>query len=67
VKDRPGHDRRYAVDCSRIKEELGWKQTVSFRQGLVKTVEWYLENREWVENVKSGEYRAWMEKNYDLR
>jgi len=67
VKDRPGHDRRYAVDCSKIKEELGWKQTVSFRQGLEKTVEWYLKNREWVESVKSGEYRAWMEKNYDLR
>lgn len=67
VTDRPGHDRRYAVDCSKIKQELGWKQSVSFREGLEKTVDWFLKNREWVESVKSGDYRDWMEKNYDLR
>ncbi|MFP4385213.1 MAG: dTDP-glucose 4,6-dehydratase [Spirochaetia bacterium] len=67
VKDRPGHDRRYAVDCSKIKQELGWKQSVTFREGLEKTVDWYLENRQWVESVKSGDYREWMEKNYGLR
>jgi len=64
VKDRPGHDRRYAIDCSRIKKELGWRQRVTFDEGLRKTVRWYLDNRTWVDHVRSGAYRAWIEKNY---
>jgi len=67
VRDRPGHDRRYAVDCSKIKKELGWKQTVTFKQGLENTVKWYLENRDWMEEISSGEYRNWLEKNYTKR
>jgi dTDP-glucose 4,6-dehydratase len=67
VKDRPGHDRRYAIDCSRIKEELGWKQASSFDEGLRKTVRWYLENEPWCERVRSGEYRNWLDKNYGAR
>jgi dTDP-glucose 4,6-dehydratase len=67
VKDRPGHDRRYAIDCGKLKRELGWKQSVSFTEGLRRTVRWYLENRDWIETIKSGEYRSWMEKNYSGR
>jgi dTDP-glucose 4,6-dehydratase len=67
VKDRPGHDRRYAIDCSKIKSELGWKQTVNFRQGLERTVDWYLSNKQWTENILSGEYKNWIEKNYGGR
>ncbi|NOY70039.1 MAG: dTDP-glucose 4,6-dehydratase [Deltaproteobacteria bacterium] len=64
VTDRPGHDRRYAMDCSRIGRELGWKPKESFETGLEKTVRWYLENEEWVERVKSGEYLSWMKQQY---
>jgi len=67
VKDRLGHDRRYAIDCSKIKRELGWKQTVVFRQGLERTVDWYLANPEWINSIRSGEYRRWIEKNYGDR
>jgi dTDP-glucose 4,6-dehydratase len=67
VKDRPGHDRRYAIDCSKIKRELGWKQTVSFEEGLARTVDWYLANPQWIENIRSGEYQRWVEKNYGAR
>ena len=67
VKDRPGHDRRYAIDCSRLKSELGWSQSFSFDEGLRQTVRWYLENRSWIERVKSGEYMKWMELNYTER
>jgi dTDP-glucose 4,6-dehydratase len=67
VKDRPGHDRRYAIDCSKIKKELGWKQSVTFEQGLAKTVRWYLDNQAWTDNVLSGEYKNWVEKNYGKR
>jgi len=67
VKDRPGHDRRYAIDCSKIKRELKWKQTVNFRQGLERTVDWYLANGEWTDNIRSGEYRRWIENNYGKR
>ena len=67
VKDRPGHDRRYAIDCTKIKEELGWKKTVTFDQGLRKTVRWYLDNRKWVESVKTGDYRKWIQTNYEKR
>lgn len=57
VKDRPGHDRRYAIDCSKIQRELGWKPSMNFEQGLEQTVRWYLENPEWVAGVTSGKYR----------
>jgi len=67
VKDRPGHDRRYAIDCSKIKNELGWKQTTNFRQQIERTVDWYLANREWVDSIRNGHYRRWIEKNYDKR
>jgi dTDP-glucose 4,6-dehydratase len=67
VKDRPGHDRRYAIDCSRIKKELGWKQAYSFDEGLRETVRWYLGNKPWCENVRSGEYKEWLTKNYNRR
>lgn len=67
VKDRPGHDRRYAIDCSKLKSELGWKQSVTFDQGLDKTVGWYLDNPRWIERVRSGAYREWMEMNYGER
>lgn len=59
VKDRPGHDRRYAIDCTKIKGELGWKQSVSFEEGLVKTVNWYIENADWVESIRSETYLTW--------
>ena len=67
VKDRPGHDRRYAINCDKIKSELDWKPKYSFRDGLYKTIKWYLENKEWVNRVKSGEYINWLEKNYAPR
>ncbi len=64
VKDRSGHDRRYAIDCSKIKRDLGWKQSYSFSAGLDMTISWYLNNREWSDNIKSGDYLQWIEKNY---
>jgi dTDP-glucose 4,6-dehydratase len=64
VKDRPGHDRRYAIDCRRLKAELGWKPLVSLDDGLQATVNWYLSNPEWIEKVKTGEYRLWLQKQY---
>ena len=67
VSDRPGHDRRYAIDCSKLKEKLGWKQGTEFSAGLERTIRWYIENREWVERIQSGEYRKWIEKNYGDR
>ena len=67
VKDRPGHDRRYAIDCSKIERELGWQPVESFESGLRKTVQWYLDNQNWVRNVTSGEYRKWVELNYGER
>ncbi|HNY15870.1 MAG TPA: dTDP-glucose 4,6-dehydratase [Treponemataceae bacterium] len=67
VKDRPGHDRRYAIDCSKLKRELGWKQGVTFDEGLERTVDWYLANKKWVESVQSGEYRKWIDNNYGKR
>jgi len=57
VQDRPGHDRRYAIDNSKIRSELGWEPSVNLTEGLRKTVEWYLQEKEWVERVCSGEYR----------
>jgi len=67
VKDRPGHDRRYAIDCSKLKKALGWKQTVNFEEGLSRTVDWYLANKEWIDSIRSGEYKKWIEKNYEKR
>ncbi|MES1173856.1 MAG: dTDP-glucose 4,6-dehydratase [Myxococcales bacterium] len=67
VADRPGHDARYAIDCSKLKSELGWKQRHDIESGLVATVRWYLENPEWIARVKSGAYREWIDKNYGER
>jgi dTDP-glucose 4,6-dehydratase len=67
VTDRPGHDRRYAIDASKIERELGWKPAETFETGFRKTVQWYLDNPDWVENVQSGAYRTWVEKNYQRR
>jgi dTDP-glucose 4,6-dehydratase len=67
VKDRPGHDRRYAIDARKIERELGWKPSESFESGIRKTVKWYLEHQEWVRNVQSGEYLKWLEQNYSKR
>jgi len=67
VKDRPGHDRRYAIDCSKLKRELGWKQRHNFDEGLRKTVRWYLDNQKWCENIATGEYRKWLDENYSQR
>jgi dTDP-glucose 4,6-dehydratase len=64
VTDRPGHDQRYAIDCSKIKAELAWTQSYDFESGLKKTVEWYLANGAWINSVRSGEYREWIDKNY---
>ncbi|MEF8729108.1 MAG: dTDP-glucose 4,6-dehydratase [Accumulibacter sp.] len=64
VTDRPGHDRRYAIDARRIERELGWRPAESFASGIGRTVRWYLENQDWVHNVQSGAYREWVEKNY---
>ncbi|RKP50868.1 dTDP-glucose 4,6-dehydratase [Trinickia fusca] len=67
VKDRPGHDRRYAIDARKLERELGWKPAETFETGLAKTVQWYLDNQEWVDEVASGEYRKWVETNYAQR
>jgi dTDP-glucose 4,6-dehydratase len=66
VKDRPGHDRRYAIDCSKIEACLGWRPRETFESGLDKTINWYLENRTWIERVKSGAYKKWISDHYDL-
>ncbi len=64
VKDRPGHDRRYAIDARKIERELGWRPAETFDTGIRKTVRWYLDNADWVAEVQSGAYRAWVEKQY---
>ena len=64
VKDRPGHDRRYAIDCTKVERELGWQPAESFDTGLEKTIDWYLQNSAWVARVQSGEYRQWMTRQY---
>jgi dTDP-glucose 4,6-dehydratase len=67
VEDRPGHDRRYAIDASKISRDLGWKPAEQFESGLRKTVRWYLENSAWIENVRTGAYRDWIAQNYAER
>ena len=67
VADRPGHDARYAIDCSKLKRELGWSQRHDIESGLRATVQWYLEHPDWVSRVKSGAYREWIDKNYGSR
>ncbi|MCD2425183.1 dTDP-glucose 4,6-dehydratase [Niabella pedocola] len=64
VKDRPGHDLRYAIDASKINKELGWAPSVTFEEGLSKTIDWYLENKEWLDHVTSGAYQAYYEQQY---
>ena len=64
VKDRPGHDRRYAIDARKIEQQLGWRPAETFETGIRKTVDWYLENAEWVTQVQSGAYRDWVNKQY---
>ncbi|WP_431226318.1 dTDP-glucose 4,6-dehydratase [Burkholderia contaminans] len=64
VQDRPGHDRRYAIDARKLERDLGWKPVETFETGIRKTVAWYLENQEWVANVTSGQYRSWIESQY---
>lgn len=67
IKDRPGHDLRYAINCHKIKQELGWQPQENFDSGLRKTVQWYLNNSDWVEQVRSGAYQDWIKQNYDYR
>ncbi len=67
VKDRPGHDQRYAINCSKINHELGWQPQENFDSGLLKTVQWYLDNSDWVNQVRSGAYKTWIKKNYENR
>ena len=67
VKDRPGHDLRYAIDCNKIKRELGWQPQESFDSGLMKTINWYMSNTAWVDRVKSGAYQDWITQNYASR
>jgi dTDP-glucose 4,6-dehydratase len=64
VKDRPGHDKRYAIDASKIKTELGWEPSLQFAEGLAKTIDWYLNNQDWLENVTSGEYQNYYQNQY---
>jgi dTDP-glucose 4,6-dehydratase len=67
VKDRPGHDRRYAIDATKIHRELGWKPAETFETGIRKTVRWYLDNQAWVQQVQSGEYRQWIDQQYGAK
>jgi len=67
VKDRPGHDRRYAIDATKIKKELGWSPSVTFEEGLSETIDWYLNNQQWLKNVTSGEYQQYYENQYHKR
>ena len=67
VADRPGHDRRYAIDCAKIERELGWQPAIPFAQGLKDTIDWYLANQEWVDGIRSGDYLTYYEKQYGNR
>ena len=64
IKDRPGHDKRYAIDASKIKNELGWEPSLQFDEGLSKTIDWYLNNKSWINNVTSGEYQKYYKQQY---
>ena len=64
VKDRPGHDKRYAIDAGKINKELGWEPSLQFEEGLRKTVDWYLSNQEWLDSVTSGEYQNYYKEQY---
>jgi dTDP-glucose 4,6-dehydratase len=64
VKDRPGHDRRYAIDARKIERELGWRPAETFETGIRKTVQWYLDHADWVARVQSGAYREWVDRQY---
>jgi dTDP-glucose 4,6-dehydratase len=64
VKDRPGHDKRYAIDANKLKNELGWKPSLQFEEGLAKTIAWYLDNQQWMDNVTSGDYQKYYEQQY---
>ncbi|HNB48179.1 MAG TPA: GDP-mannose 4,6-dehydratase, partial [Chitinophagales bacterium] len=66
VKDRPGHDKRYAIDASKLNKELGWKPSLQFEEGLEKTVDWYLQNETWLQHVTSGEYQNYYKHQYEL-
>ena len=65
VKDRPGHDKRYAIDATKINNELGWEPSLQFEEGLNKTVDWYLSNQEWLDNITSGDYQDYYKKQYN--
>lgn len=65
IKDRPGHDRRYAIDSSKIQKELGWKPSLQFEEGIALTVDWYLENEEWLNSVTSGAYKSYYKNQYE--
>ena len=65
VTDRAGHDLRYAIDSSKLKDELGWQPSLQFEEGIEKTVAWYLDNKEWLENITSGDYKEYYKKNYN--
>ena len=67
MPDRPGHDRRYAIDARKIERELGWRPAETFASGLRKTVRWYLDHADWVERVQTGAYRRWLDANYGQR
>jgi dTDP-glucose 4,6-dehydratase len=64
IKDRPGHDKRYAIDASKINKELGWKPSVTFEEGLSQTIDWYLQNQGWLKHVTSGEYQQYYDVQY---
>ncbi|MBR4179226.1 MAG: GDP-mannose 4,6-dehydratase [Treponema sp.] len=64
VKDRPGHDKRYAIDCTKIKTQLGWERKMTFEEGLAETVRWYIGHPQWVNNILNGSYKDWISKNY---
>ena len=66
VKDRPGHDKRYAIDATKLNNELGWMPSLQFEEGLEKTVDWYLQNEDWLKHVTSGEYLNYYKKQYEL-
>ena len=64
VKDRPGHDKRYAIDANKLKNELGWEPSLQFEEGLMKTITWYLGNKEWMDNITSGDYQNYYKQQY---